>query len=171
MITKSILSLVGSFLFLLSFSVTSAHTSGLFFERPSGEYVIEVEYDTPVFRANEALRFGFVLEQSVSREVQEFDHVWIRVIDTATKDRLMATGLAYQSIGPTTLLYMFTRGGEYAFDLSFRDAQGQDIATTSISLVVEETQSIVTPLLLLCSLLAGVVALGGGFLWGRGRTW
>ncbi len=170
MITKSIFSIVGSLLFLLSFSVTSAHTSGLFIERFSGTYVIEVEYDTPVFRANEALRFGFLLEDITSREVKEFDHVWIRVIDTTTKDRLMATGLAYQSIGPTTLLYMFTRGGEYTFDLSFRDAQGQDIATTSISLAVEETQSIVTLAMATGVLLTTVVGLGVGFLFGRYKT-
>lgn len=170
MIPKIIIAAGLSLVAFLPISGTSAHTSGLFFERQSGAYIIELEYDTPVFKAQEAIRFGFVLEDAGSRQAEEFDHIWIRIIDTESNDRLIATGLARQATGPSTLLYMFADGGSYSFAISFRDSQGQDIATTSIPLTVEETENKFLPLMFIGLLVITLLSVSTGFFFGRRKT-
>jgi hypothetical protein len=116
--------------------VAYAHSTGASFEQKNGAYVIDVGYDVSSFKAGEAVRFDFLLHDAADEKDLDFNHVWVRMVNTSEKQTELATGIAHQSIGPTTLLYVFPSGGTYTLEPSFRDAAGEDIATTSITISV-----------------------------------
>lgn len=139
-----------------------AHGTESSWNIPSGSYTVDVGYDPSTFVAGQYTRFDFLLWRGGEKTNSSaaFNQVWIRIQKGG--DTLLATGILKQPVGPTTLLYEFTTPGSYTLDASYRDAEGNDIATSSIPITVEGGRGgspIVLPLMLF---IAG--ALLGGFL-------
>lgn len=117
-------------------SFARAHFSGNSWEFLFGSYVIDIGYDADVFTQGSYVRFDFALKDEDTLEQADFSEVWVRVVE-GERATQFATGVHRQSLGPTTLLYVFPRAGEYRLEASYRNASGKDIATTSFPIVVE----------------------------------
>ena len=117
----------------------SAHTTGAYWETPVDGYAIDIGYDPAVITAGQYTRFDFNLwvGATTSAEIADFSQVWVRILHD--KDTLLATGIFHQSIGPTTLLYTFPEAGAYLLDVSFRDADGNEIAAASFPIQTEDS--------------------------------
>jgi hypothetical protein len=140
-----------------------AHTTGASWNAPSGPYTIDLGYDPTVFTAGQYSRFDFLLWRGPANTGQPapFSQVWVR-ITRAGADTLLATGIWKQPVGPTTLLYEFTEPGSYTIETSYRDADGNDIATSSFPITVavgSADASFTIPLVAAIALLIGA-ALG-----------
>ncbi len=122
-------------------SYAFAHASGASFMATSTPYVIDLGYDPEIFGTDTSTRFDFLLwkGQANTGAVADYDHVWVRVIRNAST--LYASGIAHQEVGPTTMLYTFDVAGEYEIETSFRDAQGDTIATAKFPFVVVSSES------------------------------
>jgi hypothetical protein len=130
---------------LLGAPLAYAHVTGSSWETPVGKYTSDVGYDPVTFVAGQYTRFDFNLwigktstdsNGITSGTPQSFAQVWIRILNKNTQDTLLATGIWSQPIGPTTLLYDFEEPGNYTLEVSYRDAQGNDIAVVSIPISV-----------------------------------
>src|SRR6185436_21097244 len=86
--------------------------------------------------AGAAVRFDFELKDAKTEESKPYEQTWVRITDADGTRTWLATGLHHQPVGPTTLLYIFDQPGAYALNVSFRDADGDDIATTTFALAV-----------------------------------
>lgn len=155
---------IGLFVFaLLAMTAPAfAHTTGSSWNVPSGPYTVDVGYDPITFVAGQYTRFDFLLWKGPANTSPPapFDQVWIRI--QKEDDTLLATGILKQSVGPTTLLYEFTQPGSYTLEASYRDADGNDIATSSFPITVEGGQG-GTPILMPLMLFV-IGAVVGGFI-------
>lgn len=122
-------------LFLLLALPVEAHFNGSSWEEIKGEYLVDVGYDAESFVAGEYVRFDFSLKDAPAQHPEDFAEVWVRVVSAEEGTRL-ATGVRRQPIGPTTLLYVFDRAGAYSLEVSFRDENGKDLATSSMPVAV-----------------------------------
>jgi hypothetical protein len=124
------------FLTILSHPISSsAHVTGAFFEKEVGNFIVDIGYDPEIIVARESSAFSFDLLDKTNRDPQEFTSIWVK-IDKGEQTTL-ATGIARQSLGITTLLYTFPEAGEY--ELNVRYQSGDDsIAEASFPIVVEE---------------------------------
>lgn len=105
-------------LFLLACAArVDAHGLGASFEATSTPYIVDVGYDPVDFVAGYSSRFGLELLNE-ARDILEYDHAWVRI--TREGVTVLATGIAKQSLGPTTLLYVFQTPGEYTLHVSYR---------------------------------------------------
>ncbi len=136
--------------FLLAFAVCAvtpraaeAHVTGSSWQVPAGQYFVDVGYDPVAFVAGFYTRFDFNLKKTASTtdvgDNIQFDEVWVRIKDA--NNTYLATGVRKESIGPTTLLYLFTTPGSYTLDASFRDANGNEIAAASFPITVGASAS------------------------------
>lgn len=135
----------------------NAHGDGASWEVPSGEYVADVGYDPGEFIAGEYTLFDFDLKKSDSTAVA-FAEAWVRI--KSTNDTYLATGIRKQPSGPTTLLYTFTTPGNYTLEVSYRDANSNELAVVSLPLTVGEGDKAGSSVWLFClvSVLVGMVA-------------
>ena len=150
---------------LLIATPAHAHVTGASFTSTTTPYVVDIGYDPITFTAEESERFDFVLRDEKTGNPVPFDQVWVRITDG--DNTLLATGLLNQSIGPTTLLYVFGGPGEYKLQPSFRNADGDEIAAATFPISVAASSdtsflSTYAPWLLFC-----VLGLIGGFLLAR----
>ena len=113
-----------------------AHTTGAYWEVPVDGYTADVGYDPMVFTAEQYTRFDFNLWKgaTTSGESADFSQVWVRILRNT--NTLLATGVFRQSVGPTTLLYVFPGLGDYSLDTSFRNADGDEIAHATFPISV-----------------------------------
>ncbi len=113
----------------------SAHGEGLSWEVTSGPHLIDVGYEPETFVAGRYIRFDLLLREPVSGEVLTmYDHVWVRI--RKDKETLLATGIVRQALGPTTLLYTPDSAGDYALEVSYRDAEGEEVAEAELPFTV-----------------------------------
>ncbi len=113
-----------------------AHTTGASWEVVSGAYIVDVGYDTSIFTTDSPARFDFKLWQGPGTTTPAgFDQVWVRMLFGSST--ILATGLISQPVGPTTLLYQFGQPGAYTLSVSFRDKNGDEIATAGIPVTVD----------------------------------
>lgn len=136
--------------FALIIPSASAHVTGSSWETPVGKYTTDIGYDPTVITAGQYELFNFYLwigttttDQNgiTSGTPQDFAQVWIRIVRTSDQDTVLATGIWKQPIGPTTLLFEFDEPGDYSLEISFRDADGNDIAVVSEPITVESSGS------------------------------
>lgn len=128
---------VSSVLAILAFSVpfaVSAHSLGSSFEATTSPYFIDIGYTPDVFEAGASARFEFELRDLATRDLFDYDHVWVRI--SRGREALLATGVAHQDLGPTTLLYEFAEPGEFSLDVSYRSGRMGEIATSSFPVTV-----------------------------------
>ncbi len=117
--------------------VASAHTTGASWELPVGDYVVDVGYDPVQVVMGQYERFDFAVWKDAAKTVPvNFAEVWTRVVKIDTKETLLATGIREQPVGPTTLLYEFLVPGQYSLEVSFRDADGNEIVAASFPIAV-----------------------------------
>lgn len=116
-------------------SIASAHSGGKSFTATVGSHVVDIGYEPAMFAAGTRSSFDFQL-WTLEEMPAEYDHVWVRVLrDDAA---LLATGVAHQSVGPTTLLYTFGEPGAYRLEASYRTDDGEEVASASFSFMVSE---------------------------------
>lgn len=147
---------------IFSAAVVSAHGDGSSWEVPAGKYIADVGYEPDEFVAGQPVRFDLNLTQSAgdTSTAVPFAEVWVRMKSTDTT--YLATGVRKQTIGPTTLLYTFAAPGSYSLEASFRDTNGNEIASASFPVSVAaspdaaSTQGVGTSM----GLVLGGVALG-----------
>ena len=129
--------LIGGAFLITTLSMSTsvyAHVTGASFNSTSSPYVFDIGYDPVTFTAGEYERFDFILRDEKTGNPVPFDQIWVRI--TNDDNTLLATGLFHQTIGPTTLLYVFPAPGSYKVEPSFRDADGNEIAVTSFPITV-----------------------------------
>lgn len=117
-----------------------AHVTGASFTSTSTPYVVDIGYDPINIMTGQYARFDFVLRNEKTGNPVPFDQIWVRI--THASDTLLATGLLHQSIGPTTLLYVFAEPGTYKLEPSFRDADGNEIVAASFPVTVTSSSGI-----------------------------
>ena len=157
--------------------ITNAHTTEASWNVVAGEYTIDLGYDPVAIVTGSGQIFNFILWKGSDDTGTQvgYSHVWVRIL--RDNDTLLATGIAHQSIGPTTLLYTFDMPGAYTLEASFRNADGEDIASATFPIAVTSAQGSVLPaalnpvgiISLLCGLLLGFV-LAFFFVRRRART-
>ncbi len=148
----------------------SAHPVGFSWEKTNGNYLMDVGYDTDVFIAGEYVRFDFALKDPATKDPRDFTQAWVRITDSDGKRTLLATGVYNQSIGPTTLLYLFAEPGPHSLEVSFRDKDGNDLAVGSFPLVVKPADGGGSvPLQIAGAVLALIGAAGAGYWIGHVR--
>lgn len=79
-----------------------AHTTGSYVEKQVGEYILDIGYDPAQLIAGDRVIFDLGVLRA-DRSPIEYDNVWVRLVQGSTT--LLATGIARQEYGPTTLLY------------------------------------------------------------------
>ena len=119
----------------ISSGTANAHSDGASFEQEVGGFIIDVGYDPVAPTAGLYERFDFNLVGANDTPV-EFAEVWTRIVNTDNSETLLATGVRKQPTGPTTLLYTFAQSGNYSLQVSFRKANGDEIAAASFPLEV-----------------------------------
>ena len=134
-----------------------AHATGASLYATTSPYVIDVGYDPTVVFAGESTRFDFVLASEKTGASVPYSQVWIRIKDE--EHTLLATGIFRQPFGPTTLLYVFPKPGTYTVQPSYRDADGNELAVASFSVVVQSAQEGDSSRQIL--LLTGALLIGG----------
>lgn len=137
LLSKGALCVVVAGIFLCAVPVAYAHPVGFSWEKPTGQYLMDVGYDTDVFIAGEYVRFDFALKDATTKDPRDYAQAWVRITDKDGKRTLLATGVYNQSIGPTTLLYLFGEPGPHSLEVSFRDKSGNDLAVGSFPLTVK----------------------------------
>jgi hypothetical protein len=148
-----------------------AHSTGAFWGIQDGAYTLDVGYEPVTFVEGRYARFDFLLWKGPADTgtAEGFAQVWVRIIG-ADKQTLMAGGIWKQPYGPTTLVFTFPESGQYALEASYRDADGNDIASATFPITVEaDGGSPVTfgsVAVFVAGLLVGAVAL---FIIGRRR--
>lgn len=155
------LTLLAFAIMLAGAKAAEAHFVGNSWEYLTGKYLIDVGYDTNAFSAGSYVRFDFALKDAVTKDPSGFSSVWVRMVEgKEQKSTILATGIHRQEVGPTTLLFVFPKKGEYSMEASFRNAKGEDMATTSFPIVVEAGPGTdVTPYLIaFIGVLAGATA-------------
>lgn len=137
-----------------------AHETGASFTATTTQYAIDIGYDPASFVAGQSVRFDFVLNEEKTDAPVAFDQVWVRITDA--DNTLLATGLLHQSIGPTTLLYVFSDPGSYKLESSFRNADGDEIAAATFPIHVQSLRQGYWSygILLNCGVLIAGVVLG-----------
>jgi hypothetical protein len=143
-----------------------AHESGASWEEQVGEYLIDIGYEPEEFRAGDSIRFDFALKDSTGA-TENFDEVWVRIVDETSKKTALATGIRRQSVGPTTLLYAFGHKGPYSLEASYRTADGEEIAAHAFPVAVTPDQQKGPAPLFLIGI--GALALAGLCVWIFGR--
>lgn len=128
--------LIVSFLWLLPSTEILAHGSGASWEQISGQYVVDVGYDPVTFTEGVPVRFDFILKNAESLMPEDFKEVWVRLLHPESFGTVLATGVSYQLLGPTTLLHTFLKPGVYVLEVSFRDGDGVALATSSFEFPV-----------------------------------
>lgn len=161
--------IVSAIVFAAIPGISMAHTTGASWNATSSPYVLDVGYDPVTITTSEAERFDFLLwkGQVNTGEAVDYDHVWVRIIHD--KRTLLATGIRHQKFGPTTMLYEFRDPGEYAIETSFRDEDGNNIATASFPFTVSSEEPRVPWWAWLIGA-GGVLVLVGTFYTGRLST-
>ena len=142
-----------------------AHALGASLEATSSPYFIDIGYDPLEFTTGFNSRFDFEL-RDLSRDLLDYGHVWVRIAQG--KRTVLATGIAHQSLGPTTLLYTFDQPGDYTLNVSYRE--GGDVlaeATFPLKVYPDPEESTVS-LAALAAFLGGLIA-GAAVLWGAIR--
>lgn len=148
---------------LLAPGLAAAHSSGSSWEAKSGNYTVDVGYDTLQFVEGLQVRFDFNVFQG-STTASLYDHVWVRIIAGDGHATTFAAGLLHQPAGPTTLLYQFDVPGEYTFSASFRESDGTEIAAADFPFTVMPSESGVPwPWLFVGVLIGGAPALLAGY--------
>lgn len=142
-----------------------AHSLGASFEATSSAYLIDIGYDPVDFVAGYSSRFDLEL-RNAAREMQDFGHVWVRI----TKDdrTVLATGVAQQDLGPTSLLYVFETPGTYELNASYRNDSGV-IAEAAFPITVTADPALrAFPTELIAVFAAGLtLGVGISVAWGR----
>lgn len=113
--------------------VSFAHGDGASFEKQSGEYLIDIGYDPAPPVAGEATLFDFSLIRLADGNEVPYSHVWVRILDE--RKTVLASGLHWQEVGATTLLFAFPEDKTYTLESSFRTERGE-IASASFSVPV-----------------------------------
>ncbi len=128
--------------FFLTTHIASAHLFGASLTATSGPYTVDLGYDPADISTTIAERFDFLLWRGPADTgvPVEYDHVWVRLVHE--KKTLLATGVRMQPFGPTTLLYLFKDSGSYTFDISFREADGDEIASAVFPLSVASEDAV-----------------------------
>ena len=145
-------------------STTRGHSEGASWSEKVGEYTVDVGYEPASIKSSMPARFDFALwkDDEATGMQADYDHVWVRII--YDKETFLATGIARQEVGPTTLLYTFDASGSYSLETSFRDKEGNDIAVANFPITVAgRADSQEYPLLILAALL------GAGAIYGYKR--
>lgn len=128
------------FLAVAPYSIVNAHSLGYSLEATSSPFFIDIGYDEPTFEAGRASRFEFELRAEEDLAFEHFDHVWVRVM--RERKTLLATGVRFQTFGPTTLLYTFPEQGTFALSVSYRTADGEELAANEFSITVVEGERV-----------------------------
>lgn len=116
-----------------------AHATGASLYATTSPYVIDLGYDPVVAFAGESMRFDFVLANEKTNTNAAYAQVWVRIKDE--EQTLLATGVFRQPFGPTTMLYVFPKPGTYTIQPSYRDADGNELASASFPIQVQSSQS------------------------------
>jgi hypothetical protein len=152
--------------------IVFAHTTGAYWHQADGKYLVDVGYDPSTFQAGIYTRFDFNILHASDSSNADFAEVWVRILKSDTKDTLLATGIRHEPIGPTTLLYEFLQPGEYLFDASFRDGNGDEIVDAQFPITVAPADGslfVFTAWILCAFVCGGTVGVAGILLWKRFR--
>lgn len=116
--------------------VVHAHETGGSFQRESGNYTIDIGYNPASITARDYASFDFLLWKGAANTAgpADYSHVWTRII--RDKETLLVTGILHQTYGPTILLYAFPDPGMYTIEVSYRTADGDEIAAASFPVTV-----------------------------------
>jgi len=147
--------------------VASAHTTGVPLEKSVGEYVIDVGTDASPIYAGNAIRFDFDLKDAKTKDSKTYAQTWVRITNAESSRTWLATGLIRQPVGPSTLLYIFDTPGSYVLNVSFRDGNADEIASSSFPLTVAAVDSTPVSFNVVVFLVSLLVVLIGGFAVGR----
>jgi len=113
----------------------SAHFVDRSWVYPVNHYLIDIGYDTDAFMSGEPVRFDFTLKDETATKRIIVPEVWLRISKNEAGTKL-AVGIHGNPTGPTALQYVFQEAGRYTLEASYRDAAGEDIATTSFEVSV-----------------------------------
>lgn len=117
----------------------SSHSLGVSLEATDGQNLIDIGYDPIELTDGTSAVFDMSLKKVDTREAVDFHHVWVRVVQE--RQTVLATGVARQELGPTTLVYVFPSAGAYTLEVSYRAIDGTVIASSSFPLTVESSDS------------------------------
>src|SRR5262249_54384723 len=93
---------VGLSIFFLQNGYAEAHATGVSYVATSSPYVVDIGYQPQTPAPSDPLVFDFRLTDEKSQQPVSFDNVWVRIEDDA--GTVLATGVAPQALGPTSLL-------------------------------------------------------------------
>ena len=146
------------------------HTTGASWNAPSGKYTVDVGYDPAVFVAGQYTRFDFLLWKGPvnTGDPANYAQIWVRVLHSGRT--ILATGIWKQPVGPTTLLYQFEEPGTYTLETSYRNEDGDDIATASFPITVAAGERTVTVLPFAIGFVSFVVGAAACFIGMRARA-
>jgi hypothetical protein len=119
-------------------SFSGAHSLGVSLEAVDNGKLVDIGYDPPTLTAGASALFDISLRDPETKDIVDFHHIWVRM--QKERQTMFATGVAFQPLGPTTLLYAFPHPGEYTLDVSYRTAEGDTIARASFPLIVEDQE-------------------------------
>lgn len=144
------------------------HGLGQSFQKESGDYTIEFEYDSLEVTSDDAVPYSFRLINTEDGSVAEFDTVLVRFVEKDINTTHLVARLAEDTLvdglARTTLLL---EAGEYDVELNFQDEEAETFADATFDLTVlggETGSQTSLPIRLLGGLAGGLVL---GFLGAR----
>lgn len=151
-------------------SAVSAHALGASLEATSSPYLIDIGYDPSAITTDRATRFEFELRNTADRRLLSYSDVWVRLRHNDVT--ILATGIHYQTLGPTTLLYEFPAVGAYELIVSYREGL-EEIANASFPISVSGSSSRArfSDMRIIAALAVGfgIFTTAAAFLWRRTR--
>lgn len=145
-----------AFVTLFSPAAAFAHSAGYSFEQKVGNYKIDIGYDTKPIEANAPVTFDFNIKDVKTDEYLDFGDAWVRFENENTT--YFATGVYRQPLGATTLVYTFSKPGNYSMYVRFENKDQQIVeATIPITVNPNSEQDSNNPLFQLPAVAIGLV--------------
>ena len=112
-------SIVGTVLIFSSVHSVFAHSFGQTINESVGDYVIDIDYDTPAIVARQPVRFDFNLLVATTREFVIFDNVGVAVRPGGTSGMTFAGVLSHPDAGSANMTLTFPQAGRYSLSVRY----------------------------------------------------
>lgn len=110
-----------------------AHGFGPSFESIVGDYLIDVGYDIPDFRANETVRFDFDLwkDDPLGGAKTDYTSVTVAISEESDKNQpVFETSIVKAPMGKTSLVYTFPQEGMYTLSVRYHISNELNVETS-----------------------------------------
>ncbi len=145
---------------LFATNLVLAHGTGQSFEKPVGDYLVDIGIDAVTSYAGEQIRLDFNLWNKEKTESIDFSDVWVRIAPKDGFGIVFAGYLDRPEFGLTGMTFTFPKGGDYQLTVRF-NKDGEKIAEdVSFDTTVDDDPNAAGNGNLFAGLIIGVVVTG-----------